>query len=93
MLALRWIFGAIASLVAGWILTLNWIIFWEGWVQKKGTSSIIPLIGAIVGAGALLLLPVPFFHYLWWFPFVVDWGSLPAIVIAIKRYKRPANKL
>jgi hypothetical protein len=88
MTSLRSLLGVAMLLLGSWIVALNWIIFWRGWIRRQQTASLIPLIGAVISSVALLLLPVPWLHWMAWIPFIIDWGSVPAIVVAIVKHVR-----
>ncbi|HKO55575.1 MAG TPA: hypothetical protein VJ276_06815 [Thermoanaerobaculia bacterium] len=84
----RWIVGLVAAAFGGWIMILNWIVFWRAFVRREKTSSLIPFVGAVIMAAAFLLIPVPWLHWLAWLPFLIDWGAAPAVVTAIIKSTR-----
>jgi hypothetical protein len=88
MTVIRWVLGGAAAAGAVWIIILNWMIFWQGLVQRKATPSLIPFLGAVTGTAALLILPIPVRHWFCWIPFIVDWGALPAMAVFVWKFKR-----
>ena len=53
---------------------------------KKKTGSQIPIIGALSGMFAVLLLPVEGARVLWWVPWVLDPGGLPWLILVSYAY-------
>lgn len=70
-----WILGS-----AGLLFSLGCLVGNHGllirYAVKKKTASMIPFIGGLVGAGALILLPVQGARQYWWVPLILDPGSL-----------------
>lgn len=75
-----------------WIGLLNWSVAIKRLFSGGKTSSWIPLLGGAMGLGACLLVPLPALNQLWWFPLLLDWGTIPGLsfsllVLAAKRSK------
>ena len=78
----RWILGGLAGLFFLWLTVLNWSVFWRRHVRREEAPSWTPLLGGVIGAAALLFIPVGLSGY-WWLPFIIDWGSAPGIIYSI----------
>lgn len=89
---LPWIVGLALFALFIWVAGINAIVFWEGHIQKKKTSSWTPLFAGICGAIALAVLPIPGARSWWWMPFLLDWGSAPGILYNIAYYAFQAMK-
>jgi hypothetical protein len=88
MTTLRWVV-CILTLVAGtWVMALNWYLFWKGWVRREKTASVVPLLGAILMACSLYLVPRAWFRSFAWLPFLIDWGSVPVIAAAFVKHSQ-----
>ena len=80
---LKWIIGTLLLLAGAWLMGLNSAVFWRRHVQKRESSSWIPLLGGMLGAAGLLLIPFAPTQKWWWLPLVLDWGCLPGISYSI----------
>lgn len=75
---------SIAVLLLSLTLILgNWVIFWRVYVSKKLKASWIPLVGGVLGAVGLILLPVRQASGYWWVPLLVDFGCAPGFLYAL----------
>lgn len=74
--------GALAAILGIWIGVCNWVVFWNAHVRRRHAPSWTLLLGGVLCAAALLLLPVGLERF-WWIPFLLDWGSLPGITEAV----------
>lgn len=88
MLVARWILGGVFSVLALWVIALNWSVVIRRFILRAQTGSWIPLLGGICGIAALLVLPVDMFNRYWWIPALVDWGSVPGFIHAIVFFTR-----
>ena len=79
----QWLLAAACSIIAGWILVLNWTVFWRSKIKGVVAPSWIPLLGGVLGSIALLVAPLPAARHLAWAPLLLDWGSLPGIGYAV----------
>lgn len=82
----RWIAAGIMGLLFLYIALVNGAIFVQGFFLKKKTPSWIPLLGGALGAGALLVCPLPGAGDWWWAPLVIDFGCAPGFVFTGWRY-------
>jgi hypothetical protein len=78
MQTFRIVAAAILGLAAIYVVVLNWWA-WIGRLTRTRGSSWIPLIGGVLGSGALLVEPTGIGGRFWWVPLVVDAGSLPGL--------------
>lgn len=80
MLWLQWIGGTIFFVLAAHLMILNGMVFWKGYVKREKTGSWIPLLGGVLGAIALLLIPAAAVNRWWWILLLLDWGCLPGFL-------------
>jgi len=67
--------GSFAIVVNGWI-------FWETVIKNQPAPSPVPIVGGIIAAVGIAILPLSG-AWMWaWIPIVIDWGGLPAILVA-----------
>ena len=79
MNAIRWILFAVFTLCSIWVMTLNWIVFYQRYIlQKTNAPSWTPLFAGILGVVSIFLFPFDMRMW-WWVPLVIDWGSLPGL--------------
>ncbi len=83
MLFLRWILGCVVLTYSICLMGFNNIIFWKSIVKREKAPSWIPLVGGVSAALAFLALPIIPLHKWWWLPLILDWGSLPGIVVTL----------
>ncbi|HEY6139557.1 MAG TPA: hypothetical protein VI670_17480 [Thermoanaerobaculia bacterium] len=69
-----------------WIIVLNWAVVWTAKVGRKKVPSWTPLLGGVLAAAGLALIPNT--SHWWWLPFLVDWGCLPGLVHTVLMYRR-----
>ena len=76
--------AAITLLVAGCpFIAFNAMIFWATVIRKEHAPAVAPILGGILGAAGVALLP---FSGTWkwaWVPLVIDWGGLPLFILAL----------
>ena len=65
-----------------WLAALNWYAFWTAIVRRQRAPSWIPLLAGMLGSTGVLLAPLPGVSWLWWLPFLLDWGSAPGLLHA-----------
>ena len=86
---IRWTFGIVIGLISLWAIADNWWCVICGFRSKKTRSRpIIPLVGGIIGAATLLLIPIPGLSNWWWVPLLIDVGSIPGMGIELYLYLR-----
>jgi hypothetical protein len=71
--------AAVLGVAALYLSILNWIILVRRFTRPRAPSW-IPLIGGLLGAGALLLEPSGRLAPWWWAAFLVDGGWLPGLL-------------
>jgi len=64
------------------LISANWYIL-TVLVAKKKHSSFIPLLGGLFLSISIAIMPDSRYHWLCWFAFVIDFGSLPLLVITV----------
>ena len=80
--AARWILGSLSLIAGAYVSGVNAYILLR-YLRRSNAPSWIPLIGGILGAIGLLILPTPSLRAAWWIPFFLDWGSVPGITHAV----------
>ncbi|HJY30413.1 MAG TPA: hypothetical protein VJ306_20440 [Pyrinomonadaceae bacterium] len=80
---LRWILSIVFGSVFLWIGSLNTVIFWKGVILRQKTPSAMPLLAGFCGTVALLIVPLTGVRRWWWIPLLLDWGSLPGILVGV----------
>jgi hypothetical protein len=62
---------------------MNASIFWSAFVRRRKSPSWIPIIGGLCGAISLAIVPLPGAKWWWWLPLILDWGSIPGILVSL----------
>ena len=76
METIRWIFGIVALGIFILVVFLNWIMLVSSMVTHRFHSQ-VPLVGALLGIGALALIPVTMPHYsIYFLPILLDCGTV-----------------
>lgn len=83
---LQWILSILFGSVFFWVGSLNAIVFWKGVVLRQRTPSFIPLLAGVCGTIALFIVPLRGVNRWWWIPLLLDWGSLPGILVGFVYY-------
>ncbi|MEJ8292151.1 hypothetical protein WKI45_04940 [Delftia tsuruhatensis] len=70
-----------------WIISMNWYVFYIGFIRKRKSPSWIPLLG-----GVFLFFGLYFFldkgrENMAWIAFFIDWGSVPGLFLNFARKK------
>lgn len=81
-----WILSSALLLFAGYAIVMNWAVFTNNYILKKKWSSAVPLVGGATGAIGLICLPLEGLWKFAWIPLVLDWGSIPVIVVSLICY-------
>ena len=69
---------AVTLLIIGSVfIAFNAVIFWFTVVRKEHASSVAPILGGVIAAIGITILPVSESWKWSWIPFVIDWGGLP----------------
>jgi hypothetical protein len=78
----RLVFSLVLALGGSFVVVVNGWIFWETIIRKRRAPSPVPIVGGIFAAVGIALFPWNG-TWMWaWIPIVVDWGGLPAILVA-----------
>ena len=77
---LRIVLAAILFLVSGGCIVGNWIIPVR-FITKHERASLIPLVGGVAGASAVIICPSSSLDWYWWVPLVADLGCVPALLM------------
>ena len=79
--------GAIFLLAFGGLVTFaNWRCFWLSHVRRVHSPSWTPLMGGVLMAIGVLLLPFRRLHPWAWVPLLLDWGSVPGLIETVAFY-------
>ncbi len=70
-------------LFGSYMAIMNWAVFVNNYVLKKQWTSAVPLIGGVAGAVGVLSLPIDGTWRYSWIPLLLDWGSIPVIMVSI----------
>lgn len=55
-------------------------IFRKGWIKKEHCPSVMPLLGGIFCAAAILLVVDKKYYFLAIIPMLLDWGCIPMVI-------------
>ena len=69
-------------LIGGGLIAFNLWVFWLTVVRHAPASSVAPIVGGIIAATGIVILPVAGSWKWAWIPFVIDWGGLPVFLAA-----------
>lgn len=62
----------------------NAMIFWKTWIKRSGDKeyvpSVMPFLGGIFCAAALLIVFGAEYWYIAVIPMLLDWGCIPAVI-------------
>jgi hypothetical protein len=73
-------FATTLLIVGGVFIAFNAMIFWVTMVRMEEASSVAPIIGGIIAAGGVMLLPLSGSWKWVWIPLVIDWGGIPMLL-------------
>jgi hypothetical protein len=94
MVILRAILSVVIGLLGCWAIVGNWWIVIRWYVFRKPGESLVPFVGGIFLAFAMLSYPEPRVRHWAWVPLIVDLGCslmIPAFLysmIAMKFFKK-----
>lgn len=77
--SLAWIASGALALLGSWITILNYSAVVSSYRHARH-HSLIPLLGGVGLAAAMLLIPLPRVAQFAWLPLVIDLGCLYALV-------------
>ena len=84
MTSIRWLFSILLMAMGITIVVSNWLLV-VGYFLRKNRGSPIPFLGGIFLSVGLLLLPVRSPGFLLYLPLLVDYGSLPLVLLFLFR--------
>jgi hypothetical protein len=73
----NWLPMVAVAIPATWLAIANWRVIVRR--KRREGSSIVPVLGGVLGAFALALAPIDLRQFLW-LPFILDYGSIPWLV-------------
>jgi hypothetical protein len=76
MKIILWISSLFLIALSSYFIIMNWAVFFNNYVFKKRWTSAVPLVGGVLGAAGLALLPIS----------NIDWGSLPVLIASLILY-------
>jgi hypothetical protein len=79
---IAWAFAVVFALLGGWVIALNYAVFYHQFVHRRQRSW-IPLIGAFLGFLAMAVCPLPAVKRLAWLPFILDPGCAFGLLFTI----------
>ena len=79
------VLGGLLTVFGLWVILANWTVFWIGRVLKRRCGSWTPLLGGVSLSVGFALIPGNPYRWLWWAPFLLDWGSAPGIAHSLFR--------
>jgi hypothetical protein len=69
--------------VGGTVIAYNAMIFWFTVVHRNHAPSVAPIVGGIIAAAGVVLLPLSGGWKWAWVPLIIDWGGLPTFLVAL----------
>jgi hypothetical protein len=82
MFWIRWIVSSILFLFFAFIAFFNAVNFLRG-IRGARASSSVPLVGGVLGAIALSIMPWPAANRWWWLPLLLDYGCAPLLTFIV----------
>jgi hypothetical protein len=73
-----WLLSVALLLVGGFVIIMNWTIVFYALFKKK-YSSWAPLVGGVLAAVGLAILPMAGVAKYWYVPLIIDYGCLPGM--------------
>ncbi|NCF27068.1 MAG: hypothetical protein GWP69_06780 [Gammaproteobacteria bacterium] len=70
-------FAVTLVIIGGVFIAFNAMVFWITVVRKGHASSVAPILGGVIAAAGIALLPVAGSWNWAWVPLVIDWGGFP----------------
>jgi len=79
---LAWAFAVVFTVLGGWVIALNFAVFYLQFTRQR-QHSWIPLIGGFLAFFGMAACPLPAVQRLAWLPFVLDPGCVFGILFSI----------
>jgi len=70
-------FAVTLIIIGGLFIAFNAYVFWLTVVLRREASSTAPILGGIIAAAGIAILPVRDIWMWFWVPLILDWGGLP----------------
>jgi hypothetical protein len=83
MLWPRFTFAVTLLAVGDTMIAYNAMIFWLTVVRKDHAPSVAPIVGGVIAAAGVALLPLAGSWQWAWVPLMIDWGGLPHFLAAL----------
>ncbi len=77
----QWIFGILFLVFGTYMSAMNWACFVNNVIPSRRFASVVPLVGGISGSIGVICLPISGVWKYFWIPFIVDYGSIPLILL------------
>lgn len=81
------VLSVILILAGGYLCFLSWWVLIR-WLQYGKHTSWPPFLAGVLLAGGLALLPWDYLSRLWWLAFLLDYGSIPNVIVGLVVYIR-----
>ncbi len=75
-------FAATLLVIGGGLIAFNAIVFWLTVVRQDHASSVAPIVGGVIAAAGIVVLPVAGSWQWAWIPLVIDWGGFPIFLVS-----------
>ena len=82
IITMRWCIALISLLLGIWAIIGNYFIVIKTYITKKW-ESLIPLVGGILSAIGIAVLPLNSVNKLWWIPLLIDIGCVPILIYTL----------
>ncbi len=76
-------FAVTLLVIGGVFIAFNAMVFWLTMVSKEHAPSVAPLLGGIMAAVGIAVLPIEASWRWAWVPLLIDWGGLPGFLAAL----------
>ena len=92
MLHARFTVSVVLGIMSAWVIVSNWYGVFCGVVLRRTGYSWAPIVGGLLGAIAIAVLPIRGITKWCWLPFIVDFGCLPVLILTIIAYALTKKK-
>lgn len=83
MNSFRLILGIGLLVFSVYMIFMNWAVFVNNHLLKRKWTSAVPVVGGFAGMVGMICLPVEGLWKYSWIPLVVDWGTIPVMVVSL----------
>ena len=74
------VFAVATLLIGGAFIAYNAVIFWLTVLRKEEAPSVAPIVGGVIAAAGVVILPVAGSWKWAWVPLLIDWGGVRIFV-------------